>query len=88
MQWHHCAPRLRFIHAAGVDCENTFEPHQHKEMTMKFVQPAVLILAMAFAANIALAADPAPAKPLTPQQQKMKDCNLQAADKKGDERKA
>jgi hypothetical protein len=57
-------------------------------MTMKFLQPAVLILAMAFAGTSALAADPAPAKPLTPQQQKMKDCNLQAGDKKGDERKA
>src|SRR5512141_2388397 len=30
----------------------------------------------------------APAKTLTPQQQKMKDCNAQATDKKGDERKA
>jgi uncharacterized protein YihD (DUF1040 family) len=50
-------------------------------MTMKFVQPAVLILAMAFATSTALAADAAPAKPLTPQQQKMKDCSAQATAK-------
>ncbi len=54
---------------------------------MKFVQPAVLALAIAFGATSALAADPAPAKTLTPQQQKMKDCNAQATGKTGDERK-
>lgn len=55
---------------------------------MKFVQPAVLALAIAFGATSAFAADPAPAKTLTPQQQKMKDCNAQATGKTGDERKA
>ena len=55
---------------------------------MKFLQPAVFALAIAFGATSALAADPAPAKTPTPQQQRMKDCNVQAADKKGDERKA
>ena len=56
---------------------------------MKFAtSAAACMLAMAFAGS-AFAADAAPAaKPLTPQQQKMKDCNAQAADKKGDERKA
>ena len=52
---------------------------------MKFVQPAVLILAMAFAANTCLPRTRHQRKPLTPQRQKMKDCNLQASDKKGDE---
>ena len=46
-----------------------------------------LMVSAAISAS-AFAADTAPAKPLTPQQQKMKDCNAQAADKKGDERKA
>jgi hypothetical protein len=51
-----------------------------------------LIVASAFAfAAPAFAADPpktdAP-KALTPQQEKMKTCNAQAGDKKGDERKA
>ena len=55
---------------------------------MKFVQPTVLALAIAFGATSAFAADPAPAKTLTPQQQKMKDCNAQATGKTGDERKA
>ena len=55
---------------------------------MKFVvSAAVLALATLFAGS-ALAADAAAAKPLTPQQQRMKDCNAQATDKKGDERKA
>ena len=51
------------------------------------------VLAASFALSFALAgaayaADPAPAaKPLTPQQQKMKDCNAQAEGKTGDERK-
>jgi len=55
---------------------------------MEFVQPAVLALAIAFGATSVFAADPAPAKTLTPQQQKMKDCNAQATGKSGDERKA
>ncbi|HEY2395167.1 MAG TPA: PsiF family protein [Rudaea sp.] len=54
---------------------------------MKFMQPAVLALAIAFGATSAFAADPAPAKTLTPQQQKMKDCNAQATGKTGAERK-
>ena len=51
-----------------------------------------LIVAGAFAfAAPAFAADPPKAdapKALTPQQEKMKTCNAQAGDKKGDERKA
>jgi hypothetical protein len=55
---------------------------------MKFAATTLaLVLAAAFGASSALAAD-APAKTLTPQQQRMKDCNAQAGDKKGDERKA
>ena len=41
----------------------------------------ILALAIAFAAAPVLAAD-APSKALTPQQQRMKDCNSQASDKK------
>ena len=48
---------------------------------------ALAALALALGAGTAFAADP-PATTLTPQQQKMKDCNAQASDKKGDERKA
>jgi len=55
---------------------------------MKFAQPAILAMAIAFGCSSAFAADPAPAKTLTPQQQRMKDCNTQATGKKGDERKA
>jgi hypothetical protein len=47
----------------------------------------ILALAIAFAAAPVLAAD-APSKALTPQQQRMKDCNGQATDKKGEERRA
>ena len=54
---------------------------------MKFAHTAVLAMAMAFGSSCAFAAD-APAKALTPQQQRMKDCNTQATGKKGDERKA
>jgi hypothetical protein len=54
---------------------------------MKFTASAALLAAV-LCASSAFAADTAPAKTLTPQQQKMKDCNAQAADKKGDERKA
>jgi hypothetical protein len=46
-----------------------------------------LILSAAVSSAPAFAADPAPAKPLTPQQQKMKDCNAQATGKTGDEHK-
>ena len=54
---------------------------------MKFSASAALLAAV-LCAGSAFAADPAPAKTLTPQQQRMKDCNAQATDKKGDERKA
>ena len=54
---------------------------------MKF-SASVALLAAVLCAGSAFAADMAPAKTLTPQQQKMKDCNAQATDKKGDERKA
>lgn len=40
------------------------------------------------ATTAASPAAPAADKPLTPQQEKMKTCNTQAGDKKGDERKA
>src|SRR4051812_46261263 len=46
---------------------------------MKFAAPAALALSMLFAGS-AFGADAA-AKPLTPQQQKMKDCNAQAKEK-------
>jgi hypothetical protein len=54
---------------------------------MKFPFVVALGVTLAFAAGSAFAANP-PAKTLTPQQQKMKDCNAQAGAKKGDERKA
>jgi psiF repeat len=61
-----------------------------KEIFMNLATSSLitLILSAAISATSAFAADPAPAKTLTPQQQKMKDCNAQAADKKGDDRKA
>ena len=54
---------------------------------MKLVSMATLALALALASASTLAAD-APAKTLTPQQQRMKDCNTQATGKKGEERRA
>lgn len=55
---------------------------------MKFASTAMLALAIAFAAaQPAFAAD-APTKTLTPQQQRMKDCNGQATGKSGEERRA
>ena len=54
---------------------------------MRFASTAALALALSFACGSVFAAAP-PAKTLTPQQQRMKDCNAQAGDKKGDERKA
>jgi hypothetical protein len=53
---------------------------------MKFAAHAALAIALIFTGS-AFAAGTAPAKSLTPQQQKMKDCNAQATGKKGDERK-
>ncbi len=57
---------------------------------MKLVPSAALALALSVvAAGLAFAAEPAKSSTtLTPQQQRMKDCNAQAGDKKGDERKA
>lgn len=56
---------------------------------MKFAATTLaLVLTTAIGASYAFAADAARAKTLTPQQQKMKDCNAQATGKKGDERKA
>ena len=54
---------------------------------MKF-SASVALLTAVLCAGSAFAAEMAPAKTLTPQQQRMKDCNAQASDKKGDERKA
>lgn len=54
---------------------------------MKSLTAAALALALSFAAGSAFAADP-PAKTLTPQQQRMKDCNAQAKGKKGEDRRA
>ena len=53
---------------------------------MKPVFTLALALSLSLAAGSLLAAAP-PAKTLTPQQQKMKDCNAQAGDRKGEERK-
>jgi psiF repeat len=61
-------------------------PPAPKEITMKTVVAAALALVFALGASTAFAADAA--KTLTPQQQRMKDCNVQAKGKKGDERKA
>ena len=55
---------------------------------MKFVATTLALVLAATVGASAFAANNAPAKDLTPQQQKMKDCNTQAGDKKGDERKA
>ena len=56
---------------------------------MKFALASALALACALtAASSVYAAEPAASTTLTPQQQRMKDCNAQAGDKKGDERKA
>jgi hypothetical protein len=58
-------------------------------MNLKTSSLVALIFSAAISAGSAFAADTTPAatKTLTPQQQKMKDCNAQAGDKKGDERK-
>ena len=54
---------------------------------MNYAATAALALALSLVAGSAIAAD-APAKAVTPQQQRMKDCNTQATGKHGDERKA
>lgn len=53
---------------------------------MKF-SASVALLAAVLCAGSAFAADMKPDKSLTPQQQKMRDCNQQAVGKKGDERR-
>jgi len=54
---------------------------------MNYAATAALALALSLAAGTTFAAD-APTKAVTPQQQRMKDCNTQATGKHGDERKA
>ena len=54
---------------------------------MNYAATAALALALSLAAGTTFAAE-APAKAVTPQQQRMKDCNVQATGKHGDERKA
>jgi len=54
---------------------------------MNYLATAALALALSLAAGATFAAD-APTKAVTPQQQRMKDCNVQATGKHGDERKA
>ena len=55
---------------------------------MKFAATTLALVLALGASSAVAAADKAPAKTLTPQQQKMRDCSKQAGDKKGDERKA
>ncbi|HEX3125531.1 MAG TPA: PsiF family protein [Rhodanobacteraceae bacterium] len=54
---------------------------------MNYAATAALALALSLAAGATYAAD-AQTKAVTPQQQRMKDCNVQATGKHGDERKA
>lgn len=54
---------------------------------MNYVATAALAVALSLASASTLAADK-PAKAVTPQQQRMKDCNTQATGKHGDERRA
>ena len=54
---------------------------------MKFAA-TTLALVLATMSASPFAAEQAPGKELTPQQSRMKECNAQAAEKKGDERKA
>ena len=55
---------------------------------MKFAATTLALVLALGASSAFAAAEKAPAKTLTPQQQKMKDCNKQATGKTGDERKA
>jgi len=56
-------------------------------MELKAKFSLALAVALAFGCSIAAAADAAkPEKTLTPQQQRMVDCNKQASGKSGDER--
>jgi len=54
---------------------------------MNYAATSALALVLSLVAGPTIAAD-APAKAVTPQQQRMKDCNTQATGKHGDERKA
>jgi hypothetical protein len=67
--------------------ETTQQLTKDKETVMNYVATAALALALSLVAGSTTAAD-APAKVVTPQQQRMKDCNTQATGKHGDERKA
>jgi hypothetical protein len=80
--------------AFGLDADRaTGRPQGHpnaidpafEETRMKKLLALVITGAFAFAGTPAFAADPPKANP---QQERMKDCNAKAADKKGDERKA
>jgi hypothetical protein len=61
--------------------------NQDKEIVMNHAATVALALALSLVAGSTFGAD-APAKAVTPQQQRMKDCNTQAPGKHGDERKA
>ena len=89
--------------AFGLDADRaTGGPQGHpnaidpafEETRMKKLLALVITSAFAFAGAPAFAADPpkanvaADAPKPNPQQERMKDCNAKAADKKGDERKA
>jgi hypothetical protein len=79
------APRLRRVPRARAGAQQPGSS-TYKEITMKFAL-TTLVLALSLAAGSALAGE-APAKVLTPQQQKMKGCNAEAKGKHGDERRA
>jgi hypothetical protein len=67
--------------------ETTHQQTKDKETVMNYAATAALAIALSLVAGSTCAAD-APAKAVTPQQQRMKDCNTQATGKHGDERKA
>jgi len=67
--------------------ETTHQQTKDKETVMNYAATSALALVLSLVAGPTLAAD-APAKAVTPQQQRMKDCNTQATGKHGDERKA
>jgi hypothetical protein len=73
--------------ARSIGTPDPHRPTKDKETVMNYAATAALALALSLAAGTTFAAD-APAKAVTPQQQRMKDCNTQATGKHGDERKA
>jgi hypothetical protein len=73
--------------ARSIGTPDPNRPSNDKETVMNYAATAALALALSLAAGSTFAAD-APAKAVTPQQQRMKDCNTQATGKHGDERKA